>query len=274
MNKSSILSIPLAATLILIGCDKGNSATPSPESEPTPSAVIESVPSTLTSEDLSTCAILGEYFAISAGLNELSFTDEEIATIVGGFKRGLSGQVKAGSIESNFAVIREYLQTKHTAKAAVDREKNQKLAATFVETLKQDPSVHFSETGLGYKIIKPGEEEKAGISDAVSVNYKGTLIDGTEFDSAMDESQPVTFPLSGVIPGFSEGLQLIGKGGEIRLYIPSELGYGDNPRPGSPIKAGAMLVFDLTIREIKKSMPAIPAGITPPPPSPIPDEEE
>jgi FKBP-type peptidyl-prolyl cis-trans isomerase len=282
MNKSIILTIPLTAILALIGCNQENSNSPSPQPEKTEPVAVQPAAAAPQSKDLQTCTILGEYLAVTAGLKDLNFTDEEKAAIAEGFKNGLSGSSanEASLGEENFAVIREYLQAKHMAKAAADSAVNKKLTAEYVETLKKDPRVQFSDSGLGFYIKNPGEFDKPTLEDSVSVTYRGTLIDGTEFDSAMDATQPVTFPLAGVIPGFSEGLQLVGKGGEIRLYIPSELGYGDNPRPGSPIGAGAMLIFDVTIVDVQRSsgmsledlnnMPPPP----PPPPPPVPEENQ
>jgi FKBP-type peptidyl-prolyl cis-trans isomerase len=279
MNKFITLTIPLTAILALVGCNQENSNSPSPQPEKTEPVAVQPAAPAPKSKDLQTCSTLGEYLAVSAGLKELNFTDEEKTAIAEGFKTGLfgTGAEEASMDEESFALIREYLQSKHVEKAAADSKVNKKLTTEYLEKLKEDPRVQFSDTGLAYYIKNPGEFDKPTIEDSVSVTYRGTLIDGTEFDSAMDATQPVTFPLAGVIPGFSEGLQLVGKGGEIRLYIPSELGYGDNPRPGSPIGAGAMLIFDVTIVDIQRS-----SGmsleelnkISPPPPQPLPDENQ
>ena len=78
----------------------------------------------------------------------------------------------------------------------------------------------------------------------VRLHYHGTLIDGTVFDSSVDRGQPASFPMNGVIKGFSGGLTKTEVGGKIRIYIPSELGYGDNPRPGGKIKPGDTLIFE------------------------------
>ena len=84
----------------------------------------------------------------------------------------------------------------------------------------------------------------------VTFHYKGTLTDGTEFDSSYDRGDPAEFPLNGVVPGFGEGLTKVGVGGKIILYIPSELGYGNSPRPGGVIKPGDTLIFECELLEI------------------------
>lgn len=105
-------------------------------------------------------------------------------------------------------------------------------------------------SGLKYKIVRPGGEKKPKPSDTVQCHYKGWLDDGTVFDSSYDRGEPAEFPLSGVIAGWTEGLQLIGEGGEIELEIPSHLGYGE---AGSPpkIPGGATLHFKVELLAIR-----------------------
>ena len=104
-------------------------------------------------------------------------------------------------------------------------------------------------SGLQYKIITPGDGSLPTAADTVQVHYRGTLIDGTEFDSSYSHGGPATFPLNGVIPGWTEGLQLISKGGKAELYIPSELAYG--PRGmGQVIGPNSTLVFEVELLDI------------------------
>ena len=104
-------------------------------------------------------------------------------------------------------------------------------------------------SGLKYKVIREGNDTKPGPQDEVTVHYRGTLDDGTEFDSSYKRGQTISFPLGGVIPGWTEGLQLIGEGGEIELIIPSELGYG---AAGSPpvIPPNATLHFRVELFKV------------------------
>ena len=111
------------------------------------------------------------------------------------------------------------------------------------ENLKKTPS------GLYYQITREGEGTYPSATDTVTVHYRGTLIDGTEFDSSYSRNAPATFPLNRVIAGWTEGLQLVREGGEIMLYIPSELGYG-NQAKGGIIKPGSTLVFKVELLEI------------------------
>ncbi|MBC2594349.1 FKBP-type peptidyl-prolyl cis-trans isomerase [Ruficoccus amylovorans] len=127
---------------------------------------------------------------------------------------------------------------------------NKEKGKEFLNDLKSNPKVKKSASGLYYEIIAEGEGPKAGPNDTVKVDYVGTLVDGTEFDSSYKRGQPATFPVSGVVPGFGEGVQLVGKGGKVKLYIPSELGYGDRAQPGSPIPPGSTLVFEVEMVEV------------------------
>jgi FKBP-type peptidyl-prolyl cis-trans isomerase len=107
-----------------------------------------------------------------------------------------------------------------------------------------------TESGLKYKIIKPGSGEKPDESDTVLAHYKGWLDNGKVFDSSYDRGEPTEFPLGGVIAGWTEGLQLIGEGGEIELIIPSELGYGAAGAPPD-IPPGATLHFRVELKDVR-----------------------
>lgn len=123
-------------------------------------------------------------------------------------------------------------------------------AAFLAENGKKE-GVKTTESGLQIEILQEGSGPKPTSSDTVTVHYTGTLADGTVFDSSRERGEPATFPLSGVIPGWTEGLQLMSVGSRARLVIPSELGYG--PRgAGGRIPPNAVLVFDVELLEIKK----------------------
>jgi FKBP-type peptidyl-prolyl cis-trans isomerase FklB len=112
----------------------------------------------------------------------------------------------------------------------------------YLEENAKKPGVVTTPNGLQYKIIEAGSGKTPGPTDTVTVNYRGTLINGNEFDSSYDKGKPVTFPLNGVIKGWTEGLQLVKEGGKIQLVIPSELAYGER----GPL-ANQTLVFDVEL---------------------------
>jgi FKBP-type peptidyl-prolyl cis-trans isomerase FkpA len=133
-------------------------------------------------------------------------------------------------------------------KRMTQSRENARLGQAYVDALAQKPVK--AKSGLYYTILEAGNEaRKATRADSVSVNYEGRLIDGKTFDKSR---RPVEFPVAKVVAGFSEGVQLVGEGGKVRLYIPGNLGYGDNPPPGSGILPGSMLVFDVEIVGVVK----------------------
>ena len=121
----------------------------------------------------------------------------------------------------------------------------------FLQENAKKPGVKTTASGLQYKIIEPGKGRSPDAADKVTVNYRGALINGNEFDSSYKRGQPTTFTLNGVIKGWTEGLQLINEGGKIQLYIPPELAYG-----GRGPMAHRTLVFDVELISIEDNKQA------------------
>lgn len=119
-------------------------------------------------------------------------------------------------------------------------------ANAFMEANKSKPGIVTTASGLQYEIIREGSPEKPALRDTVTVHYRGVLADGKQFDSSYDRGEPATFPLNRVIPGWQEGLQLMGEGAHYRLYIPFELGYGERGS-GGMIPPYSPLVFDVEL---------------------------
>ena len=141
------------------------------------------------------------------------------------------------------------------AKAHVAGEAGRKEGDAFLTANKAKPGVTTLPDGLQYQVLKQGTGPKPTANDTVTVNYKGTLVNGTEFDSSYKRGQPASFPGGGVIKGWTAALQLMPVGSKWELFIPADLAYGDNPPPGAPITPGATLVFEvelLSIGEPKK----------------------
>lgn len=120
--------------------------------------------------------------------------------------------------------------------------------AAFLAKNKTQPGVKETPSGLQYKVVREGNGKKPNATDKVKVHYKGTLLDGTVFDSSYDRNEPIVFPLGNVIAGWTEGLQLMSEGSKYILYIPSDLGYGD--RGAQTIKPGATLIFEVELIEV------------------------
>src|SRR5438132_9538123 len=139
-------------------------------------------------------------------------------------------------------------------------EKNASEGAKFIEENKKKEGVKTTASGLQYKAIKEGTGAQPKATDTVTVNYRGTLISGTEFDSSYKRGQPATFPLNGVIKGWTEGLQLMKTGGKYQFFIPSDLAYGQRAM-GPDIAPNSTLIFEVEL----KSVQAAPAGGSPSP---------
>jgi len=129
-------------------------------------------------------------------------------------------------------------------------QKNLEEGLAFLEKNKGKSGVVTTESGLQYSIMKDAQGPKPKAEDEVEVHYHGTLIDGTVFDSSVERGEPITFPLNGVIPGWTEGVQLMPVGSKYKFFIPSELAYGPNPRPGGPIGPNMVLIFEVELISI------------------------
>ncbi|MDT3668170.1 FKBP-type peptidyl-prolyl cis-trans isomerase [Cronobacter dublinensis] len=140
------------------------------------------------------------------------------------------------------------------AKVEKDATENETKGKAYREKFAKEKGVKTSSTGLLYKVEKEGTGAAPKESDTVVVNYKGTLIDGQEFDNSYKRGEPLSFRLDGVIPGWTEGLKNIKKGGKIKLVIPPELAYGKNGVPGIP--ANSTLVFDVELLDINPAAKA------------------
>jgi FKBP-type peptidyl-prolyl cis-trans isomerase len=134
-------------------------------------------------------------------------------------------------------------------KVAAEAEGNKKKAQAFLEANKTKEGVKTTETGLQYKVVTEGKGPSPKKTDKVVVNYRGTLIDGTEFDSSYKRNKPAEFPVEAVIPGWTEALQKMKKGAKWQLFIPPELAYGEHGRPSIP--PNSVLVFDVELMDIK-----------------------
>ena len=157
----------------------------------------------------------------------------------------------------------ELMLTPEQMQAAMDEErkkleeiqqalatKNKEAGEQFLTVNGQKESVTQTDSGLQYEVIEEGTGEKPVLTDTVVVHYRGTLIDGTEFDSSYRRNTPATFQVNGVIKGWQEGLQLMSAGSKWKLYIPSHLAYGEQGAGGS-IGPNETLIFEVELREIK-----------------------
>ena len=180
---------------------------------------------------------------MSQNLNELDLSKSEQDAFVGGLTAGLAGEelVEEEAMPALNQRLQSYFRNRFMAQQDAEN-------ATFLAEIATEENVQQSASGLYYEIIEPGEGEKATQSDRVEVHYTGTLTDGTVFDSSRERGEPATFPVSGVVPGFGEGVQLVAPGGRVKLYIPPELGYRDQPQGQIPPRS--VLVFDVEVLDV------------------------
>lgn len=134
-------------------------------------------------------------------------------------------------------------------------DSNKKLGDAFLAANKSKPGVVTLPSGLQYKILKEGTGPKPTATDTVKCNYTGTLVDGTEFDSSEKHGGPATFPVNGVIKGWTEALQLMPVGSKWQLFIPPDLAYGERGAPGGQIGPSATLVFEVELLSIEPKTP-------------------
>src|SRR5947208_3847316 len=148
-------------------------------------------------------------------------------------------------------------------------EKNKTEGTKYLEENKKKAGVKTTASGLQYKVVKDGTGAQPKATDMVTVNYRGTLIDGTEFDSSYKRGQPATFPVSGVIPGWSEALQLMKVGSKYQLFVPSNLAYGERS-VGPDIGANSTLLFEVELLDAKPAPTPAPGGSAAAPKAPSP----
>lgn len=147
-------------------------------------------------------------------------------------------------------LVRAYFQKKQKEEMDKRQEealKNKEDGEKFLAENKTKDGVVTTDSGLQYIVLKEGSGVKPTSESRVKVHYHGTLIDGTVFDSSVDRGNPTEFGVTQVIKGWTEGLQLMAVGSKYKFFIPSDLAYGANPRPGGVIKPNATLIFDVEL---------------------------
>lgn len=167
--------------------------------------------------------------------------------VIDGMRAQSDGDTTKLSLEEAAAALQAYEQKAAEAKASEAKEAG---VAFLADNAKRE-GVTVTESGLHWEVMQEAEGEKPTADDTVSVHYVGTLIDGSEFDSSIARGQPASFPVKGVIPGWTEGLQLMNVGSKYRFVIPSDLAYGQRGA-GQSIGPGETLVFEVELLEIKK----------------------
>ncbi len=170
-----------------------------------------------------------------------------------GFKDAVSGgklQLSEAEMHTVMTAFQKEMNAKQAEMMKVQGEKNKKEGEAFLAENKKKEGVKTLASGLQYKVIKEGTGKTPKATDKVSTHYQGTLINGTEFDSSYKRGEPATFPVNGVIPGWTEALQLMKVGSKWQLFVPSKLAYGEKGA-GPLIAPNAVLIFTVELLAIK-----------------------
>ena len=193
------------------------------------------------------------------GLMEGKRFKQDFTVDVDAFSAGMRAAVTEGAtplmtedeIKTTIQAFGQKLMAKREEDQKALGEKNKTASEAYMTENAKKEGIKTTASGLQYKVVTEGKGAKPKADDVVEVNYKGTLIDGTEFDSSYKRGQPVTFPVNGVIPGWTEALQLMPVGSKYELYIPSDLAYGPGGT-GGVIGPNQALVFEVELLDIKK----------------------
>ena len=172
-----------------------------------------------------------------AGLNT-AFQDEESA-------------IDEGAMQELIQVFFGELQNRQMERQAAEADINIAQGNAFLEENALNSDVNVPESGLQYRVLEEGTGARPAATDEVEVHYQGSLLTDEVFDSSYERGEPIVFPLNRVIPGWTEGVQLMNVGSKYQFFIPAELAYGNNPPPGSIIPPGAVLIFEVELLDIK-----------------------
>jgi FKBP-type peptidyl-prolyl cis-trans isomerase FkpA len=203
-------------------------------------------PVTLTTEDDKTLYALG----LNLGRNAQRFalTPAELEVVQLGVRDSVLGNKPQVELEAYGMKINDLARARQAVKATQEKEKSK----AYLEKAAAEAGAQKLPSGLVYSQVTAGTGDQPAAQDTVKVHYKGTLTDGTEFDSSYKRNAPATFPLMGVIKCWTEGVALMKVGGKSRLVCPSDIAYGDMGRPPT-IPGGATLVFEVELLEVVKA---------------------
>lgn len=188
---------------------------------------------------------IGYQFAKNLKTQDVDVDTAALALAVEDVIAGKDPRVSEEDMQKAMQAMYEERQEKMIKDASENKEKGK----NFLEENKDKEGVKTTDSGLQYRVVEAGSGASPKSSDTVVVHYRGTLIDGSEFDSSYSRNTPAEFPVGAVIPGWTEALQLMKKGAKYELFIPSELAYGERGRPGIP--PNSVLIFEVELLEIK-----------------------
>jgi len=248
-NRLSWISVIFLAfiALVVAGCDNTGSGS-APAEDETAAAGADADAVALEDDVAKASYSLGFTMAENLLSNFADSIDED--AFVQGARDRFGDQPRAVSMEDARASLNALAQKQATAVAERAADNLAAGEAFLAENAAREGVVTL-ESGLQYEVLEAAEGEQPGPTDIVTTHYVGTLVDGTEFDSSYERGEPASFPLNGVIPGWTEALQLMAVGSKWRLYVPPTLAYGAQDR--GPIPGNSTLIFDVELLGIEDS---------------------
>lgn len=251
--KTKFIFSALALGLAVVACNNQTATTEGDATVPEVKTAKDYLPSKADVDSVSYLLginfgsfIKGYDFGTDLNYNELMKGMKEFINAEGEMRTdGFEEQFKINPNEMN-RIFNTYLENRRNYTSLVNKEAEEK----FLASNAKKSGVQVTESGLQYEIVEAGNDVKASLKDTVWVKYKGTLTDGTVFDETPQEGEPVSFTLDQVISGWQEGIQLIGEGGKVKLYVPSALGYGERGTQGIP--GYSTLIFDVELSKVGK----------------------
>ena len=240
MKKFSLLSVKAGFALIfcmvlLLACNKGEKAAAETIDKDTSYAFGMLMASQLGSQ---------------MGMSDLRFNYDAFMDGFKAFIEAKETRLTPDQAMEKINAMFTQLQSQNDAQALLAGEKNREEGKAYLAENGRRSEVTTTASGLQYEVLSEGSGNKPGLTDTVRVHYEGTLLDGTVFDSSYTRGTPIEFPLNGVIPGWSEGVQLMSEGSTYRLVIPSDLAYGSGGT--GPIPPNATLIFKIELLSIIK----------------------
>lgn len=227
-----------------------------PDASAETAAPAETVPAALAPKVTETeiMETFGWFMTARLGLAELRFNDVQVAAFLRGVELATKGQETPHDLKTVGPVMDGFITERQNAALERSRQLNLVAGAQFFNALKKRPGIMSTETGLCYEILQPGTGSMPTMADAVKINYTGMLLNGQIFDDSGRQGGPVVLPLESAMLGWAEGIQKIGQGGKIKLYLPNELAFGD--KPAGEIPPGSSLIFEIELLEINPAVDA------------------
>ncbi len=258
MNRKLLFGV-LLSTAVIGGCEADDkkaqqAAAPEAKAQSVAKQEVVAMPAELSTEEQQVSYGIGQTFADNLKKQGIELKMDAFVLGVTDSIKGNTPKMDQAQIMKVMQAFQQKIMAKRQSERTASGDKNKQEATAFLADNVKKEGVETTESGLQYKIVTAGSGPKPAATDTVEVNYRGTLLDGTEFDSSYKRGQSVSFPVKGVIAGWTEALQLMPVGSKWELYIPPNLAYG--PGGTGPIGPNSALIFEVELLSIKAAQAA------------------